>query len=165
MGPTCSIIYENEPIEKNTMLQKPRPFSTTFFSGKELTTSILQGLMITAGTLFTYQLAVHQGYGEHLTRSMVFTCLISANVLLTLVNRSFYYSLLTTIKYKNNLVVLIIMITILISGAILYIKPLTAFFEFQPLNLIQLCLSTCIGFLSVIWYEFVKWGKRRQPTS
>src|SRR5690606_18857835 len=32
MGPTCSIIYENEPMEKNTMLQKPRPFSTTFFN-------------------------------------------------------------------------------------------------------------------------------------
>ena len=165
MGPTCSIIYENEPIEQNTMLQKPRPFSNTFFSGKELTTSILQGLMITAGTLFIYQYAVQHGYGELLTRSMVFTCLIAANVLLTLVNRSFYYSLLTTIKYKNNLVFLIIMITILISGAILYIKPLTVFFGFQSLSLIQLSLSIGIGFLSVIWYEFVKWKKRLQSVT
>ncbi|WP_337251597.1 cation-translocating P-type ATPase [Maribacter halichondriae] len=30
MGPTCSIIYENEPMEKNTMMQKPRPFTTNF---------------------------------------------------------------------------------------------------------------------------------------
>ena len=36
MGPTCSIIYENEPMEKNTMLQKPKPFTTTFFNWKEL---------------------------------------------------------------------------------------------------------------------------------
>jgi ATPase, P-type (transporting), HAD superfamily, subfamily IC len=165
MGPTCSIIYENEPIEQNTMLQKPRPFSNTFFSGKELTTSILQGLMITAGTLFIYQYAVQHGYGELLTRSMVFTCLIAANVLLTLVNRSFYYSLLTTIKYKNNLVFLIIMITILISGAILYIKPLTVFFGFQSLSLIQLSLSIGIGFSSVIWHEFVKWKKRLQSVT
>lgn len=160
MGPTCSIIYENEPIEKNTMLEKPRPFSTTFFNRKELTTSIIQGLIITAGTLITYQLAVQHGYGEQLTRAMVFTCLITANVLLTLVNRSFYYSLFTTIKYKNNLVFLIIIATVLISGAILYIRPLTAFFGFQQLNLVQLPLSIAIGFLSVIWYEFVKWKKR-----
>ncbi|ATP55564.1 haloacid dehalogenase [Pedobacter ginsengisoli] len=165
MGPTCSIIYEHEPIEQNTMLQKPRPFSTTFFSSKELTTSILQGSMITAGTLFIYQFAVEHGYSEGLTRSMVFTCLIAANVLLTLVNRSFYYSLLTTINYKNNLVFLIIMITILISGAILYIKPLTVFFGFQSLSLIQLSLSIGIGFLSVIWYEFVKWKKRLQSVT
>lgn len=31
MGPTCSIIYENEPMEKNTMLQKPKALTTTFF--------------------------------------------------------------------------------------------------------------------------------------
>ncbi|MBC7866473.1 MAG: HAD-IC family P-type ATPase, partial [Gloeobacteraceae cyanobacterium ES-bin-316] len=61
MGPTCSIIYENEPMEKNTMQQKPRPFSTTFFNLKELATSILQGLIITAGTLTCYQYAVQQG--------------------------------------------------------------------------------------------------------
>jgi len=44
MGPTCSIIYENEPMEKNLMMQKPRPLTTNFFNLKELTTSIIQGL-------------------------------------------------------------------------------------------------------------------------
>src|SRR5690606_30897018 len=32
MGPTCSIVYENEPLEKDSMLQKLRPFSSTFFT-------------------------------------------------------------------------------------------------------------------------------------
>lgn len=60
---------------------------------------------------------------------MVFTCLIAANVMLTLVNRSFYYSLLTTIRYKNNLVLLIIGITLLISAALIYLRPLANFFD------------------------------------
>ena len=47
MGPTCSIVYENEPIEKNAMSLKPRPFTNTFFSWKELSTSIIQGIVIT----------------------------------------------------------------------------------------------------------------------
>ncbi|WP_184550667.1 cation-translocating P-type ATPase [Mucilaginibacter sp. FT3.2] len=163
MGPTCSIIYENEPMEKNTMLQKPRPFSTTFFNWKELTTSIVQGLVITSGTLITYQYAVNMGFDEQLTRTMVFTCLIAANILLTLVNRSFHYSLLTTIRYKNDLVLLIIGVTILISGLLLYVKPLSAFFGFEPLNPILLAISTSIGFLSVVWYEVIKWFKRLNP--
>src|ERR1035437_8573544 len=79
MGPTCSIIYENEPMEKNTMVQKPRPFTTSFFHWKELATSIIQGLLITAGTLSAYQYAVHQGYNEAITRTMVFCALIAAN--------------------------------------------------------------------------------------
>ncbi|MEO6850353.1 MAG: cation-translocating P-type ATPase, partial [Mucilaginibacter sp.] len=162
MGPTCSIIYENEPMEKNTMLQKPRPFTTTFFNWKELATSVLQGLVITAGTLFTYQYATKHGYDEALTRSMVFVCLIAANILLTLVNRSFFYSLFTTIKYKNNLVVLIIGITIVITGLLLYFKSLAVFFGFEPLTGLQLLISMGIGCLSVIWFEMVKLYKRQQ---
>jgi len=154
MGPTCSIIYENEPMEKNTMIQNPRPFTSTFFHWKELATSVIQGLLITAGTLSIYQYAVHQGFNEVITRTMVFCTLITANILLTLVNRSFYYSIFTTIKYRNNLVLMIISITIVITGLLLYIKPL------QQLSLQQSVVSISIGLLSVIWFEVLKWSQR-----
>lgn len=161
MGPTCSIIYENEPMEKNLMLQKPRSFTRTFFNWKELTVSIVQGLMITAGTLTVYQYAVGHGFNEALTRSMVFTTLITANIFLTLVNRSFYYSILTTIRYRNYLVPLIISITILFTGLLLYVAPLASFFGFAPIPLAILWIITGIGFVSVIWFELVKWIRRR----
>jgi Ca2+-transporting ATPase len=160
MGPTCSIIYENEPMEANTMLQKPKPLTTTFFNWRELSISIVQGLFITAGTLFVYQYSVINGYDEALTRTMTFTVLITANIFLTLVNRSFYYSILTTLKYKNNMVLLIIFITIAIVGFILTIKPLSNFFEFDPLNGLQLLTCIIIGFISVIWFELVKLVRR-----
>jgi Ca2+-transporting ATPase len=160
MGPTCSIIYENEPMEKNTMNQKPRPFTITFFKWKELITSIVQGLLITLGGLLIYQYAVWQGYNESVIRAMVFTVLISANIFLTLVNRSFYYSIFTTMKYKNNLVPFIIGLTIVITGLLLFVDSLTYFFEFETLNLSQLTISVATGLLFVVWYEFVKWIKR-----
>lgn len=160
MGPTCSIIYENEPMEPNTMKQKPRPFTTTFFKWKELTTSIMQGLFITAGTLFAYQYAVYQGFSESITRSMVFSVLVAANVFLTLVNRSFYYSVWTTLKYKNNLVLLIIGITIAITALLLYVPPFARFFLFAPLDGLQIATCIGIGFLAVIWYELIKWQQR-----
>ena len=160
MGPTCSIIYENEPMEKNTMTQPPRPFTITFFEWKELLTSIIQGLVITAGTLAVYLYAVDQGQNELVTRTMVFTALIAANIFLTLVNRSFYYSVLTTILYKNNLVPLIIGITVLIFGLILYIPVIRDFFQFSAINFAQLCFSITVGFVSVIWFEVFKMWKR-----
>lgn len=156
MGPTCSIIFENEPMEKNTMAKKPRPFTTTFFNWKELTTSIIQGLAITIGTLAVYQYSVAQGLNEAITRTMVFTVLITANIFLTLVNRSFYYSVLTTLRYKNNLVLLIIAITISITGLLLFVPALTSFFEFESLNISQLVTCIGIGFIAVMWYELVK---------
>ncbi|MBF7093011.1 cation-translocating P-type ATPase [Flavobacterium sp. ALJ2] len=160
MGPTCSIIYENEPMEKNTMFQKPKPFTTTFFNWKELSTSFLQGIIITIGTLSIYQYCVFNNYNEALTRTMVFTVLIVANIFLTLINRSFYYSILTTIKYKNPMVPLIILITIILLGLLLYVKPLTLFFEFEFLNSNQLVIAIATGFVSVAWYEIVKLYKR-----
>lgn len=160
MGPTCSIIFENEPIEKNTMIRKPRPFGTAFFNVSELTTSIIQGLAITAGTLFIYQYAVNNGFEEAQTRTMVFIVLIVSNIFLTLVNRSFYYSVLTTLKYKNPLVPLMISITIAITALLLFVPTLTAFFKFAPLNSDQILTATAVGFISVIWFEFVKLAKR-----
>jgi P-type Ca2+ transporter type 2C len=162
MGPTCSIIYENEPMEKNLMLQPPKAISATFFHLKELTTSIIQGLVITIGTLFIYRYAVYHGYNEELTRTMVFTDLVVANILLTLINRSFYYSIWTTLKYKNRLVLYIIAITILIVALLLVVPTLTHFFEFEMLNLVQLFLCIGVGAVSVIWFEVVKLVKRRK---
>ncbi|WP_178985560.1 cation-translocating P-type ATPase [Winogradskyella helgolandensis] len=162
MGPTCSIIYENEPIEKNSMLQKPRPFTVTFFNGKELATSIVQGLIITLGVLMVYQYGMQHDYSESLTRSMVFTTLIAANIFLTLVNRSFYYSVLTTLKYENKLVPLIIGVTITITASLLFIPPFTKFFKFETLSFSQLFISILTGFIAVIWYEIVKWNKRKK---
>jgi len=156
MGPTCSVIYENEPMEPNTMLQKPKPISTTFFNLNELSVSIVQGLFITLGTLSVYQFAVAGNYNESLTRTMVFTVLITANIFLTLVNRSFTYSILTTLKYKNDMVLFIVFFTIGLMGAILYIRPVTIFFEFETLNSSQLLTSIAIGFVSVIWFEIIK---------
>ncbi|APA63115.1 cation-translocating P-type ATPase [Maribacter sp. 1_2014MBL_MicDiv] len=160
MGPTCSIIFENEPMEKNLMIKKPRPFSTTFFNYKELTTSIIQGIIITVGALTAYQYSVSSGFSENTTRTMVFMVLIVANIFLTLVNRSFYYSIFTTLKYKNNLVPIIIGLTITLSWTLLYVPVLTRFFEFDSLTIPQLGTTIVIGAISVLWYEIVKVIKR-----
>lgn len=165
MGPTCSIVYENEPMEKNTMQQMPRPVTENFFNWKELATSVIQGVMITLGVLITYQYAVSQGYSEAVTRTMVFTVLISANIFLTFVNRSFYYSVLTTIKYKNRLIPFIIGSTVLITVLLLFVEPFNQFFQFEILRLSLLLISIGMGFLSVIWFEVIKWFKRKKMIS
>lgn len=161
MGPTCSIIYENEPIEKNAMNEKPRPLNKSIFRWNELSVSILQGLVITLGTLLTYQYAILQGFDENLTRTMIFTVLIVANIFLTLINRSFIYSTFVTLKHKNNLVPGIIAITFLLMALILYVKPLNTLFKFTPLSGFQLFFCCLTGFLSVIWFEVLKFFKRQ----
>ena len=162
MGPTCSIIYENEPMERNLMLQKPRPLTTTFFNLKEVTISIIQGLVITLGLLFMYQYCVNNGLSESATRTLVFITLIASNIFLTLANRSFYYSIFTTIRYKNNLVTMIIGFTILMTLLLIFIPVLSNFFLFEKVNFMQIVFSVLIAFISVMWIEIYKLIKRKQ---
>ena len=161
MGPTCSVIYENEPMEGNLMLQKPRPLTTTFFNLKEITISIIQGLVITLGLLFVYNYCVDEGFTEKYTRTTVFLTLIMSNILLTLENRSFYYSVFTTIRYKNNLVLMIIGITIGITSLLLFVPVFSNFFLFEKVDKAQIGLSVLVGFVSVMWIEIYKLFKRK----
>jgi Ca2+-transporting ATPase len=160
MGPTCSIVYENEPLERDAMLQKPRPFSSTFFNWNELFTSVVQGLAITAGVLLVYQIAVNDDANEAITRTMVYLALITANIVLTFVNRSFLYSIFTTFQYKNRLVPVIVGITVAITALLLFVPPFTRFFGFERLDVNQILISIALGAGSVLWYEGVKWRKR-----
>lgn len=161
MGPTCSIIYENEPAEANTMQRGPRPLTSTFFNAGELTISILQGIAITLGLLFVYQWSVYNKWEENITRSMVFLTLITANVVLTLVNRSFYYSLWVTLQYKNILVPVITAVTALLTLALFTIPFLRSLFSFELITFFQLVLCLLTGSVSVLWFEGIKYSRRR----
>lgn len=164
MGPTCSIIYENEPLEKNSMQRPPREIKQTFLRWKELTISIIQGLIITAGCLFMYQYSVRNNYDEALTRTMVFSSLIIANIFLTLVNRSFYFPVWTTFKYKNRLIWGIISISFSLLLLMIYQPQFAGFFKLYKLTFAQFSLAAVVGFCSVIWFEIYKWVIRfRSP--
>lgn len=161
MGPTCSIIYENEPIETNSMLQPPRTFSNSFFNWKELTISLIQGLAITIGILLIYQYSIEQDCSLSKTRTMVFSTLVFANIFLTLVNRSFYYSIFTTIQYKNKLVWGIVLTTVILLISLIYIPFLAEFFEFKSIDINTLVICFVVGGISVLWFEILKFFRRQ----
>jgi len=160
MGPTCSIIYENEPLEKNSMQKPPREIKDTFLRWKELSISIIQGLIITLGCLFIYQYSVQNNFGEALTRTMVFSTLIIANIFLTLVNRSFYFSVWSTFKYKNPLIWMIVLISFLMLLLMIYQPNFAAFLKLQMLSVLQISIAAGVGFLCVIWFEIYKYFLR-----
>ncbi|WP_212006194.1 cation-translocating P-type ATPase [Chitinophaga sp. HK235] len=160
MGPTCSIVYENEPMEPNAMQVPPRPISQTFLSFREMNISILQGLAITAGVLGVYQWSVSLGHTEVYTRSMVFTTLVLANVFLTQVDRSSYFSFITSMRNHNRLMVGIILLTLVLLAGMLYIPPVAGFFSITALDIRSLLTCATVGAISVWWFELWKMRKR-----
>ncbi len=165
MGPTCSIAYESEPMEAGSMQRKPRRMDLTFLNWSELRTSIVQGLMITVGTLFCYQYGVRNELGEELTRTLVFTSLVVANIVLTLVDRSFHHSVLATLRYKNWTLRGIVLGTLVLLLLLLHVPVLRDFFQLATPSWAHFGMASAVGVLSVVWYEGVKWSKRRSVRS
>ncbi|WP_278353403.1 cation-translocating P-type ATPase [Chryseobacterium gleum] len=160
MGPTCSIVYENEPIERNAMQRPPRALTDTFLNWRELIISIIQGLVITAGILWLYQYSVNHGNDEAKTRALVFTTLIFSNILLSLVNRSFHYSMLESFKNRNALLAGISVLVVLLLLIILYVSPVSGFFSVTALSIKELGLALLTASVSVLWFEIYKFIKR-----
>ena len=156
MGPTCSIIYENEPMEPGTMQRPPRKMGASFLSLKQLSISIIQGLMITAGCLGLGYYYLQQGAGETTIRTTIFITLLFCNIFLTFVNRSFTYSVFKTLTYKNNLVLIITLITLIFIGALLYVPFVTRLFNLNPLTMPAIATCFLVALASTSWIEVWK---------
>jgi Ca2+-transporting ATPase len=165
MGPTCSVIYENEPMEPNAMKQPPRRLQAGLFNNRELAISVLQGIVIAVIVLSLSQWGVYKDYSEPVVRTIVFIALITANIALTLVNRSFHYSLITTLKYRNDLVPLIIIIIAVLTATVMYVPQLRSLFDLHSLSVMDICVVVCSSSLAVLWFEIFKWFRRRRLTS
>jgi Ca2+-transporting ATPase len=162
MGPTCSIIYENEPMEPGTMQRLPRQAGAAFLSFKQLTVSIVQGLVITAGCLGIGYYYMQQGNNESVVRTVIFITLLFSNIFLTLVNRSFIYSVFKTLRYKNTLLPLIIGITLLFIAALIYMPFVRDLFRLSILPFKDICICIAVAIVGTLWIDLWKIAKNKK---
>jgi len=164
MGPTCSVFFEREPVEKNTMRMPPRNKNDGLFNGYELPVSIFQGLVIAAGVLLMYYSYMSRGSSIETTRSVVFTTLVLSNILLTFVNRSFTENFAKTIFYKNSLAMPVLLISVLFVAIIHLVNPVRNIFEMNALTKEDFLLCLLAAFVTVGWFELYKtWSSSIRP--
>ncbi|MBC6990542.1 cation-translocating P-type ATPase [Hymenobacter sp. BT491] len=160
MGPTCSIVFENEPMEPGTLQEPPRPVNATFLSLQELSGSLVQGLVVAVGVIGLGYYAQNQGYSEVLVRTLVFTTLVLANALLTLVSRSRTLTLRTTWRYTNPLLPAVVGFTLVLLALCLLVPALQHLFDLQSLTWRQLAVCAAVAAASTGWFEVYKAFKK-----
>ena len=156
MGPTCSIIYENEPVDVKSLAKPSDSSNKNLLKQSELWLTVLQGLIITTGCVIAGYYAKFQGGEEEYIRAYVFSTLIFSNIFLTLVNRSFRENILKTIQLRNRLIPLIIGISVILLLLINYIPFLNDIFMISRLSPKEFLIPLIIGLLSTIWIELFK---------
>jgi len=162
MGPICSIVFEREPIEKNSMLKPPRQLSVTFFSFRELFLSIIQGLAITLVCLGLGYYFMQKGNSVEVVRTIIYATLIFSNLFLTLVNRSFVYSVIESFKNKNRLLPVFLGISILVLLFSIYQPFMRGVFEFAMISPAMLLLCFLSAMFGVGWIEVYKFMVRKK---
>lgn len=161
IDPTCSIVLERQPAEQDIMERPPRDPNEKLLTAKILLKSVVQGLVIFGASFGTYFAFLNQ-YPNNapLARTMGITVILLANVLLVQVNTSDSdFVVKSFIKLTKDKVMWAVNLgTIIGLIAILY-TPLCGFLKLESLSLNQIIISASIAVASVIWYEFIKFGK------
>src|SRR6516162_9138302 len=101
IDPVCSIVFEAEGEEADTMRRPPRHPSAPLFTAGFVIWSLLQGFLVLALVAGLFVMALHQNLPEPDARSLAFAALVAANLGLVLVNRSLSASIFAAFARPN----------------------------------------------------------------
>lgn len=158
IDPTCSIVLERQPAERDIMERKPRNPSENILTANLLIKSVLQGFTMFAASFGTYFVFLKNSPDNApLARTMGLAIIILANLILVQVNSSNYDYIFQSIKRlaKDNFMWAISFGTLAGLLIIIY-TPLGSFLKLSPLSVSQFFIALAIAVASVMWYEFVK---------
>ena len=160
IDPACSVAFEAEPAESDVMRRPPRDVKQHIFRTSTLIFAGLQGLTALVAALFVYFVTMSVGLDERVVRGVTFATLISSNVALILVNRSWSLTALGSIRRKNSAVWYIIFSAFAFLPVIIYTPLLQHLFLFTSIPVRLLVLTIIFGFTSMLWIDAVKLRRR-----
>jgi Ca2+-transporting ATPase len=162
IDPTCSIVLERQPAEKDIMDRAPRKTEERLLNGKILAKSVLQGLVIfiaSFGTYYTFLMGNPENAG--VARTIGLGIILLSNVLLVQVNSSNTMSAFQTFRFlARDKVMWAVTLGTLLALPLMIYTPIHTFLKLSALSGPQFLLAAGIAIAAVGWYELVKLGRR-----
>ncbi len=163
IDPACSVVFENEPAEKNIMNRPPRRLSRSLFGRRAFWTSLLQGLGVLVAVFIVYMAALHSGQSEGQIRALSFVAILVANLFLIVANLSWGNPFKVFIN-GNRAFLWVFAAALMMLVAVLLYPPLRQVFHFDPVMPADLARAAALGVLGALWFEPFKWllfGKKQ----
>lgn len=165
IDPTCSIVFEAEKEEHDIMKRPPRSKDERLFTPRTLFLSLMQGFVVLVVVLLVYLYALISGFSESQVRTMTFTTIVLANLLLILTNRSWSKTIVFTIKTPNKAMILVFAGTIFSLFLILSLPALRDLFRFDSISSGEIIICALAAVVSVLWFEAWKLFNLRKKTN
>ncbi len=162
IDPACSIAFESEPSERDVMKRPPRPTLEPLFTRGSLFYSALQGNILLLAVFGVYGFSISQGYGEAEIRTMSFTTLVIANLMLITANLSGETPVIKMPFLKNRAYWLILASAFILLLLILTLPFLRDLFHFSPLSFGSYGVCFIAGLSSLLLLEILRILKKQR---
>lgn len=156
IDPACSVVFEAEQEESNIMQRKPRDAKEPLFGKRTLLISILQGLFALLLVTLVFKIMLSLWYNEIIARTATFITLITSNVSMILVNRSWTKWFFSLLRIKNPALLPVVLWAFAVLFAAAYIPGLQEIFRFTTLPFSLTLIAIAAWAISVFWFEWVK---------
>ncbi|MFR1052225.1 MAG: cation-translocating P-type ATPase [Oscillospiraceae bacterium] len=158
IDPTCSIVLERQPAERDIMARRPRNPQEKLLTAGLLGKSVLQGLTVFAASFGAYFITLAgQADNAPTARAVGLAVIMLANLFLVQVNSSDRDLAVRSIARlaKDGVMWAVNLGTLALLGLILY-TPLSVYLKLAPLTGGQALTALALAAGSVLWYELVK---------
>jgi len=156
IDPSCSIVFEVEEAEPDTMRRPPRSLSAPLFGRSTLLSGLIQGLGILAIVAVTYGLALTNGLGAGEARMFAFVSLVIGNLGLIFADRSRTRFIYQSWRTRNGAIWWVSGGALFFLGLVLATPGLRELFQFAPLHRWEVALLSLAGVGSIFFAEIVK---------
>jgi Ca2+-transporting ATPase len=153
IDPACSVVFEAEPAEADSMRRPPRDPRAPLFGRRPILLSLAQGAIVMVVVVGVFAIALGRGQGELDSRTLTFTTFMVANLALIFTNRSWST---TSLRSTNRALWWVTAGAIVVLALVIYVPGLRHLFRFTVLHPVDIVICVTAGISSVIWFELLK---------
>jgi Ca2+-transporting ATPase len=156
IDPSCSIAFEAEPEEPDTMRKPPRPRDASLFDRATVVLGCVQGTVVLAALLAVYGVALHRGQSTEVARALAFAVMVFASLSLIIASRSRSPQLVALLRPANPALWWIVGGTVVMLALVLFVPLLRDLFKFGHLHADDLAIAASAGLGCLVVAQWVK---------
>ena len=162
IDPACSIVFEAEPEDADVMRRPPRPIGERLFGRPLVVTSLLLGLTVTLVVVGAFAIAQQLGRGAFEARTFSFATLVLLNLALIVASRS-WDGARTRSRTRNPSLAWIIVGTLALLAATVYVAPLRGLFRFDVLHAPDVAICVGAALVGMLGFAISERAPGRRP--
>jgi Ca2+-transporting ATPase len=155
INPTCSIVFEAEHSERDSMRRPPRNSQAPLFDAATIIACLMQGGAVLVAVALLYAWLQHAGVAAEAARTMGFVALVAGNLGLIFAHRAGGARRMRMIGGENKALWWVVGGALIALVVTVYWPPLQRLFGFAPIAAQAFASCFAVGVAGVIAFSLV----------